>query len=88
LCDGEDEAFLAPAPDQGHLRERFSSLKGLWGVVLLFGAVLGGISLRFFSVNQSAANGAFLAILLTLVNRRLNWHTFKAAMRDTVTTSP
>ncbi len=76
----------APAPTKATWRERFSSLKGLWGVVLLFGAVLGGMFSGFFSVNQSAAIGAFLAILLTLVNRRLNWHTFKAAMRDTVTT--
>ena len=40
----------------------------------------------FFSVNQAAAVGAFLALLLCVVNRTLSWGTFKAAMTDTVKT--
>jgi tripartite ATP-independent transporter DctM subunit len=48
---------LAPAPPKSTWRERFSSLKGLIGVVILFGAVLGGMFSGFFSVNQSAAVG-------------------------------
>jgi tripartite ATP-independent transporter DctM subunit len=77
---------LAPAPSKSTWREKFSSLKGLIGVVILFGAVLGGMFSGFFSVNQSAAVGAFLAIILTAVNRKLNWQTIKAALKDTVTT--
>ena len=77
---------LAPAPSRSTWREKFSSLKGLIGVIILFGAVLGGMFSGFFSVNQSAAVGAFLAILLTAVNRKLSWQTFKAALKDTVTT--
>ncbi len=77
---------IAPAPGHSTWKEKFSSLTGLWGVVLLFGAVLGGMFSGFFSVNQSAAVGAFLAILLCAVNRTLNWGTFKVAMKDTVKT--
>lgn len=77
---------IAPAPESSTWREKFSSLKGLWGVVLLFGAVLGGMFSGFFSVNQSAAVGAFLAVLLCVVNRTLNWASFKTAMKDTVKT--
>ncbi len=77
---------LAPKPEKATWRERFSSLTGLWGVVVLFGAVLGGMFSGFFSVNQSAAIGAFLAILLMAVNRNLTWRNFKTALKDTVTT--
>lgn len=77
---------LAPVPESSTWREKFSSLTGLWGVLVLFGAVLGGMFSGFFSVNQAAAVGAFLALLLMLVNRNLNWRSFKTAMKDTVTT--
>jgi C4-dicarboxylate transporter DctM subunit len=77
---------LAPPPQKCSWKERFASLKGLIGVVILFGVVLGGMFTGFFSVNQSAAIGAFLAIILTAVNRNLNWNTVKTALRDTVTT--
>ncbi len=77
---------IAPTPTRSTWREKFMSLRGLWGVVVLFGAVLGGMFSGFFSVNQAAAVGAFLAILLCVVNRTLNRATFKAAMKDTVKT--
>ena len=77
---------LAPAPKSYTWRERFSSLKGLVGVVALFGIVLGGMFSGFFSVNQSAAVGAFCSILLCAVNRQLTWNVFKQAMKETVST--
>ncbi len=77
---------LAPPPSSCSWKERFESLKGLVGVVILFGAVLGGMFSGFFSVNQSAAVGAALAILLTAANKNLNWRTIKAALQDTVNT--
>ncbi len=77
---------IAPPPTKCSWRERFASLKGLIGVVILFGAVLGGMFTGFFSVNQSAAVGAFLALLLMAVNKNLTWHTFTMALKDTVTT--
>ena len=77
---------IAPPPEKCSWIERFKSLKGLIGVVILFGIVLGGMFSGFFSVNQSAAIGAFLAIILTAVNKNLNWQTIKDALKGTVTT--
>jgi tripartite ATP-independent transporter DctM subunit len=77
---------MAPLPTKCSWRERFASLKGLVGVVILFGSVLGGMFSGFFSVNQSAAVGAFLSILLTAAHGKLNKESFKNALRDTVTT--
>lgn len=77
---------ISPSPERCSWKERFASLKGLIGVVVLFGIVLGGMFSGLFSVNQSAAVGAFLAIILTALNRRLTWKAFSSALRDTITT--
>ncbi len=77
---------IAPTPERATWKERFISLGRLWGVVLLFGAVLGGMFAGYFSVNQSAAIGAFLALILMAVNRNLSWQSFTGALKDTVTT--
>ncbi len=77
----------APPPTSTPWRERFASLKGLIGVVVLFGVTLGGMFAGLFSVNQASAIGAFLAFLLMIVNRKLTWKSFFTAMKDTVTTT-
>ena len=77
----------APAPTSTPWRERIASLKGLIGVVVLFGVTLGGMFAGLFSVYQASAIGAFLAFLLIIVNHRLTWKTFFTAMKDTVTTT-
>ena len=77
---------MAPPPTKCSWKERFVSLKGLIGVIVLFSIVLGGMFSGFFSVNQSAAVGAFLAIILTAINKSLTWKNFTSALRDTITT--
>lgn len=77
----------APAPWKCSWKERLKSLTGLIGVVILFGVVLGGMFAGFFSVNQAAAIGAFLAFLLMLWQQKgFNKKDFMAAMKDSVTT--
>lgn len=66
---------LAPRGEHFTWKERLISLKGLVGVVILFGVVLGGMFAGTFSVNQASAIGAFLACLLMAVNMVIN-HTF------------
>jgi tripartite ATP-independent transporter DctM subunit len=77
---------IAPPPSKCGWKARFKSLKGLVGVVILFGVVLGGLFSGFFPATQSAAVGAFLAIIMCAANRKLNWKTFVAGLRDTITT--
>jgi tripartite ATP-independent transporter DctM subunit len=85
---------LAPKGEKYSWRARIKSLKGLIGVVVLFGVVLGGMFTGFFSVNQSAAVGAFLAFIIMVINMAIHselkwkafWTKFKAAMWDSITT--
>ena len=76
----------APAPCKTPWRVRFASLKGLIGVAVLFLVTLGGMFAGIFSVNQSAAVGAFLALLLMATKHALNWKNFFEALKTTVAT--
>lgn len=57
---------MAPAPAKCSWKARILSLRGILGVVVLFGFVLGGMFAGWFSVAQSAAIGAFLAMLMMI----------------------
>lgn len=68
-------------------KERFESLKGLVGVVILFGFVFGGMFGGVFTVNEAAAFGAFMGFVLMAIQRKFNWKNFFDCMKDTVKTS-
>ena len=78
---------LAPATQKYSWKERFSSLKGLVWVVLLFGVVLGGMFAGFFTVNQASAVGAVLSMLIALVRHRLNREVFVRVIRTSIKTA-
>ncbi len=75
-------------------KERLISLKNLVPVVILFGAVLGGMFSGYFSVNQSSAIGAFLAMIMMAVHifrtsdKKLSvfWQRYKTAMWTSIET--
>lgn len=68
--------------------ERFSSLKGVWGIVFLFLLVIGGIYSGLFTPTYAGAIGAFGAFLIVIGKRRLNKNTLLDTFKDAgVTTS-
>lgn len=85
---------LAPKGADYTWKERFISLKGLVGVVILFGVVLGGMFSGWFSVNQASAVGAFLACAIMGINMVIRgeftwkafWIKFKTAMWTSIQT--
>jgi len=65
-------------------RERFMSLRKVWGIVLLFFLVMGGIYSGIVTPNEAASVGAFGALLIGLATRRLNWKEgILGSLRDT-----
>lgn len=66
-------ADYGPAGAKSSWRERLVSMKGVWPVIVLFLLVLGGIYGGWFTVSESGAVGAFGAILIAVIARKLDW---------------
>ena len=53
--------------------QRLQALRGVWGVVVLFVVVMGGIYGGVFTATEGAAIGAFGAFVFAAVRRALSW---------------
>lgn len=60
------------------------ALKGIWAVPVIFGICMGGLYAGVFTPTESGAAGAFLALLYSVLARRLNWRGFCSAVGETV----
>jgi C4-dicarboxylate transporter, DctM subunit len=63
----------APAGEKTPWPDRWKALRGIWGVLLLVIAVLGGIYGGVFTATEGAGIGASGAFLFALARRRLSW---------------
>jgi len=62
---------LAPGGPKTSWREKLTAFKDIWGVVILFLVVMGGIYGGILTPTEAAAAGAFSAFLIALVRRRV-----------------
>jgi len=80
-------------PDSGpraeHLdwSQRLASLRGVWGVILLFLVVIGGIYGGVFTPTEAAGIGASGAFFFTLLRRKLTWTVLYAVLLDSARTT-
>ncbi len=77
----------APTVSNVTWKERLDALRQPWQFLLLFIITIGGIYAGIFSPTEAAAIGAFGAILLGLVGRRLTIKQMIKAIEGTVITS-
>ena len=69
-------------------RERIASTPQVWGIVLLFVVVIGGIFLGIFTPPEAAAAGAVVAIVLLFMRlKRGSRQAIAGALREAATTS-
>ena len=76
-----------PAGERSSWAERIAALKGIWGVLLLFTVVMGGIYLGIFTPTEAAGIGAGGAFLIALFRKKLNLYTIYEVLSDTARTS-
>lgn len=76
-----------PAGEKASWSERLRTLKGVWGVLLLFTIVMGGIYLGIFTPTEAAGIGAGGAFLITLFRGRMNLRNLFETLTDTARTS-
>jgi tripartite ATP-independent transporter DctM subunit len=62
-----------PPGERASWRERFFALKDVWGVVVLFFVVMGGIYAGVFTATEGASIGAFGGLVFALLRRALSW---------------
>jgi tripartite ATP-independent transporter DctM subunit len=76
-----------PAGEKFTWAERMQALKGIWGVLVLFTIVMGGIYLGIFTPTEAAGIGAAGAFLIALLRGQLNLVKTYEVLSDTVRTS-
>ena len=69
------------------LAARLRPLLRLWKVVILFGCAVGGIYLGVFSPTEAAAVSAFVAILIAVATRTIDWKGLRDSAVETVMTT-
>jgi C4-dicarboxylate transporter, DctM subunit len=67
--------------------EKFSSLTKSSPIAILFILVMGGIYLGVFTSTEGGGIGAFLALVIALCMRRVNWKNFKSSMMEAARTN-
>jgi C4-dicarboxylate transporter DctM subunit len=74
---------LGPAAPKTRVIEKIYSLKGVWAMLALFIFVIGGIYAGVFTPTEAGALGAFGAVVIALIGRRLNRPIFTQSVKDT-----
>lgn len=67
--------------------EILKSLVGLIPMIILFGIVFVGMFSGWFTINEAAAAGAVIALVIMIVLRKFSWKSFFGVMKDTVKTT-
>jgi C4-dicarboxylate transporter DctM subunit len=75
---------LGPKGINFSLKEKIKAFSSCWDILALVILVLGGLLIGWFTPTESGAIGAFGAIIIALVRRRLNWQNFKEALIQTM----
>jgi len=76
-----------PAGERQDWETRFRELRRVWGVILLFVIVMGGIYGGVFTPTEAAGIGAFGAFTFALVRRVLTWRVFYEVLLESVATT-
>lgn len=74
---------LGPPGSRTSVKEKIFSLKNTWAMLVLFLLVMGGIYMGIFTPTEAGAVGAFGAILISTVARRLTWPNLRSAVVQT-----
>ncbi len=78
---------IAPGGSKCAWKDRFKSIKGVIGVLLIFLITLGGMFIGFFTVNEAAAIGAFLGLVAMAVNKKFKKENIERVLKSTLKTS-
>ena len=78
---------LGPRGEKTSARAKLIALRDVWGMLLLFLLVIGGIYLGIFTPTEAAGVGATGALTLATMRRRMSWRILVRCLADTVKTT-
>ncbi len=78
---------LGPPGERTSWPDRMRALRSIWGVLVLFGIVIGGMYGGLFTPTEAAGVGAMGGFLFALARRALTWRTFVEVLRDSASTT-
>lgn len=78
---------LGPRGPSFPWKDRLLALQGVWGVLILFLLVTGGLYFGIFTPTEAGAGGAFGAFLFALLRRRMTTKVFISSLKETARTT-
>lgn len=78
---------LGPPGPWTSFKEKIFSLKNTWAMLALFMLVMGGIYMGVFTPTEAGAVGAFGAIVICFVGRKLTWANLRGSVVETAQTT-
>ena len=76
-----------PRAARADKRERREAVRDVWATLLLFGLVVGGIYAGLVTITEAAGLGAFGALAIGVLRRRLSWPGIVDSLVDALRTS-
>ena len=76
---------LAPQTYSVPWRERFSSIKGIWPIVVVMASILGAIYFGVATPTETAGVGVFVVLVIAFIFFKLRWKGFKNAVIEATT---
>ena len=76
---------LAPKTYSVPWKERFTSLKGIWPIVVVMVSILGSIYFGIATPTETAGVGVFVVLLIAVIAFKMRWKGLKAAMVEAAT---
>lgn len=73
-----------PAGPRSNFKAKVGSLKETWPIILLFTIVIGGIYSGIFSPSEAAGVGAFAALIISLLQKKMTRTGFVEALDDSM----
>lgn len=75
---------LGPAVEKSNWWERFTALRSVFWIALLFTIVIGGMYVGLLSPTEAAGVGALGALIIAWLRRRMTWASLLASLQNTV----
>lgn len=78
---------MGPAGQRFNIREKVLSLRGTWGMLLLFTLVMGGIYLGVFTPIEAAGVGACCSLVIATIKKKMSFALILKCLQSTMKTT-